>query len=51
MVQTNGPGKQNITILSALSAEGDKASLIFFKGKNVGDQWMVSKGTNEIDFA
>lgn len=39
---TSGPGRENITILSAVSANGEKAPpLIVFKGKNMWDQWMA----------
>ncbi|KAF2902088.1 hypothetical protein ILUMI_04101 [Ignelater luminosus] len=49
---TSGPGKENITILSAVSAAGNKAPfLIVFKGKNVWGQWMADKDANDIDLA
>lgn len=39
---TSGPGRENITILTAVSAAGDKAPpLIVFKGKSVWDEWMA----------
>lgn len=38
---TSGPGRENTTVLSAVSASGIKAPpLIIFKGKNVWDSWL-----------
>lgn len=50
---TSGPGRENITILSAVNAVGDKAPpLIVFKGKNVWDQWMADPdGGTDLAYA
>ena len=42
---TSGPGVENITVLMAANAAGEKLPpLIVFKGKNVWDSWMVPGG-------
>ncbi|KAJ3619046.1 hypothetical protein MTP99_005835 [Tenebrio molitor] len=39
---TSGPGRENTTVLSAVSASATKAPpLIVFKGKNVWDSWVA----------
>lgn len=41
---TSGPGRENTTILSAVSASGLKAPpLIVFKGKNIWDSWITNE--------
>lgn len=51
---TSGPGKENITVLFAANAAGEKLPpLIVFKGKNVWDSWMAptSTGFDDITYA
>lgn len=43
---TSAPGRENITVLLAASAAGDKIPpLIIFKGKNIWDQWQAPENT------
>ncbi|XP_072377977.1 uncharacterized protein [Diabrotica undecimpunctata] len=49
---TSGPGKENVTILSAANAFGDKVPpCIAFKGKFVWDQWMATQDSDNLDIA
>lgn len=46
---TFGSGRENVTVLVAASAAGQKISpLIIFKGKNIWNQWMAD--SNHYDF-
>ncbi|XP_072395027.1 uncharacterized protein [Diabrotica undecimpunctata] len=49
---TSSPGKENVTILSAANAFGDKVPpCIVFKGKFVWDQWMATQDPDNLDIA
>ncbi|XP_066258180.1 uncharacterized protein [Euwallacea similis] len=42
----SAPGRENIAVLMAASASGDKVPpLIIFKGKNIWDQWQASENS------
>lgn len=45
----SGPGRDNITVLSAVSASGLKAPpLIIFKGKNAWSEWVADEQSSYI---
>lgn len=47
---TYGSGKENITVLTAVNADGKKLTpLVVFKGKHIWDQWMADK-KDDFDF-
>lgn len=48
---TKGTGKENITVLTTVSAAGTKLSpLIVFKGKYMYDEWMSANQKEKYDF-